>query len=85
MSDDVVRGEEAKRILDSSVFKDAMDTLRGGVIGQLNKVPIAGDTATIAQQQMIMLLQVSTKFEKIIQDVISTGKLSLVDKKGNIA
>ena len=85
-SEEVVNGEEAKRILNSPVFNDALDKLEDRIMAQLAKTEIVGDNATVKQQQMIMLLQSANMFRKIIRETIDTGKLAneqlLREKRG---
>ena len=75
-ADEVARGGEAKRLLDSRVFQDAIERIKGEAVNQLGKSPIVGSEATTHQQQLIMLLQVTNKFVKLIQEVVDTGKLA---------
>ncbi|NIT13995.1 MAG: hypothetical protein GTN99_07080 [Candidatus Dadabacteria bacterium] len=74
--EEIARGEEAKRIINSQVFKDALEQIKGEAYKQLDKSPIVGDSATVHQQQLIMLLKVSNKFVKLFEDTIMTGKLA---------
>lgn len=74
--EEIVRGEEAKRILESKVFKDSMSKLKESIVNELSRSNIKGEHATTEQSQLIMLLQVSNNFERIINDVINTGKLA---------
>ena len=84
--DEIARGEEAARILNSSVFNDAVKDIENAALKQLKKSPVKGPTATTEQQQLILLLQVSNMFVKLLQEVIDTGKLAnqqlINEKKG---
>lgn len=74
--DEIARGEEAARILNSQVFKEAMEYLENFALRELRKSPIKGETATIEQSQVIRLLQVMELFNKRIEEIVKTGKLA---------
>lgn len=82
LSEEVQYGQEAKRILGSKVFQDAIERIENEVVKILKKSPIVGQTVTTEQQQLIMLLQVTNKFTKILKETVETGKLA--DKQINM-
>ena len=67
------RGIEAKRILDSEVFKDAMTTLDAQIVQQWKSTPVTD------QQQQVLLLQLSKVkdiFVSTLHGLIASGSMA---------
>lgn len=72
MNDEVVRGAEAARLLDSKIFKDAAQSVRDGIIAQMSKVAIKD---VEMHSKLIITLQLWAALEKHIQNIATTGKM----------
>jgi hypothetical protein len=68
----LLRGQEAARILESDVFKLAMQTLRTSVMEQWKNCPIRDKEG---QLLLLQLAKVTDKFEGIFVGLIEQGKM----------
>ena len=68
----ILRGNEAARILDSDVFKEAMQTLKANVHEQWKNCPIRDKEG---QLLLLQLAKVTDKFESILVGLVEQGKM----------
>lgn len=75
MSDhkDVLRGRDAKLVLDNPAFKEAMETLRKAVIDQWRECPVRDKEGQIL---LLQLAKLTDKFEGLLIGVIESGKMA---------
>lgn len=69
----LLRGQEAARILESDVFKLAMETLRLRVLEQWKNCPIRDKEG---QMLLLQLAKVTDKFESIFIGLVEQGKMA---------
>ena len=74
--EEVTRGDRAKELINSELFVEAKEKLELAVIGQLRRVAVKGETATVAQQQLILMLQMQDMFIQHFETIIETGMLA---------
>ncbi len=68
----IVRAQEAERILESEVFKLAIQTLRTSVMEQWKNCPIRDKEG---QLLLLQLAKVTDKFEGIFVGLVEQGKM----------
>ena len=68
----IVRAQEAERILESDVFKLALQTLRTSVMDQWKNCPIRDKEG---QLLLLQLAKVTDKFEGIFVGLVEQGKM----------
>lgn len=81
MNQDVVRGEEAHRVLNAEVYKEAFQTIEERLISQLATIEITPERAEYLRQ----LLVANRKVRSYLEQVMVTGhleaqRLSLMDR-----
>ena len=73
MSDAKVRGENALRILNDPIFKDAMDILEREIIEQWDAVPVRDIEG---RELLWRFYKTAKKFRGILQGVVENGKVA---------
>ena len=76
LQEEITRADEAKRLLDHPLIQEAHSKINSAVIGQLERTHIKGNDATIAQQQLIMLLQTHKQYIRHFETIIETGMMA---------
>lgn len=76
---EIVRGEEAERILNSEVFKDAIGSVRDGIVSAMGSSPM-GDEKT--HNRLVIALQLVNQIEKNLSSVMQTGKMAKIQIEG---
>ena len=67
------RGIEARRVLDSEVFKDAMAELDAQIVAQWKACPVGDKEGALL---LLQLAKLKNKFESVLVGMIETGKLA---------
>jgi hypothetical protein len=67
------RGTEARRIIDSDVFKTAMNELDNQIIQQWKACPV---TDREGQVLLLQLAKIKAKFESVLIGMIENGKMA---------
>ena len=70
---EIKRGDEAKRILENPLHKEAMQMLRDG-LRKSRMASALGDVET--HHRLVIAEQVVEQFEKIYEDFVATGKMA---------
>lgn len=73
--EEIKRGEEAKRLIDNPLFKDAVKAVRDGIISSLSTSPL-GDEKT--HNRLAIALQLLNQIEKQLKDHIQTGQMAMI-------
>ena len=73
MNQDVIRGEEAHRILNADVYKEAFQTIEERLISQLATIEITTERAEYLRQ----LLVANRKIRGYLEQVMLTGKMEV--------
>lgn len=68
-----LRGKEAAQILDSEVFKDAMNSLKSQVMEQWKQAPIRDREGQVL---LLQLAKLADKFEAILVGLVEQGKFA---------
>lgn len=70
---DVLRGRDAKLVLDNPAYQEAMATLRKAVIDQWRECPVRD---VEGQKLLLQLVKLTDKFEGLLVGVIESGKMA---------
>ena len=70
--EEMIRGEDAERILSNPIFIEAIDKVRQGIISSMEQSAL-GDEST--HNRLVIALQLLNKIEKNIKEVAETGKM----------
>ena len=79
--EEMIRGEEAERVLSNPIFTESIDKVRNGIISSMEQSAL-GDEST--HNRLVIALQLLNKIEKNIKEVAETGKMikMQIDKPG---
>lgn len=69
----VIDADEARRLLENPILKDAFSGVEAGIIAAMKNAPM-GDEKT--HNRLVISLQVLNQIEKNITEKIQTGKLA---------
>ena len=78
MNEEIRRGEEAQRLLDEPILKEAFEAIELTFIDKLKRIDVG---ATEAQRDLIVSLQILNKVKKYIEDVATTGKMAAITEE----
>ena len=70
--EEMIRGEDAERILSNPIFIESIDKVRQGIISSMGQSAL-GDEST--HNRLVIALQLLNKIEKNIKEVAETGKM----------
>ena len=70
--EEMIRGEEAERVLSNPIFIESIDKVRSGIISSMEQSAL-GDEST--HNRLVIALQLLNKIEKNIKEVAETGKM----------
>ena len=70
--EEMIRGEEAERLLNNLIFIESIDKVRNGIISSMEQSAL-GDEST--HNRLVIALQLLNKIEKNIKEVAETGKM----------
>jgi hypothetical protein len=79
--DEILRGSDAKRILEDKVYIDSFETVKAGIVNSMS-LSALGDTET--HNRLVIALQLLEQLKKALTDVMLTGEmaeLQVKDKK----
>ena len=75
---EVLRGEEAAKVLESPAYKEAIEAVRAGIIANMTSSPL-GDEKT--HNKLVIALQTLNQIEKQLHDVMTTGRLAAMQRE----
>lgn len=78
MNDEIRRGEEAKRLLNEPMLKEAFDAVETALIDAIKRVDVGAEKA---QKDLIVTLQLLGKVKKYMEDVMATGKMAALQEE----
>jgi hypothetical protein len=73
--EEVKRGEQASKILDNPIYKEAIDKVRENIVASMTNSPL-GDEKT--HNRLVIALQLLNQINKQLTDVMQTGKLASI-------
>lgn len=73
--EEIKRGEQAQKILDSEVFKESFTAVKDHIIEAMQVSPM-GDEVT--HNRLVIALQVLAQIEKSLTNVMQTGKMAKI-------
>lgn len=71
--EEIRRGDDARQILESPLFKEAVGMVRDGLMSAMQQSAL-GDEKT--HNRLVIGLQLLAQIEKQLQDVMLTGKMA---------
>lgn len=71
--EEVVRAGQAQQVLDSEIFREARNAIKGGIHEQMSRVPMADERM---HTRLILALQLWESFERYFDNVLESGKLA---------
>ena len=77
-TDEIKRAEDAKLVLENPMFKDAISSVRDGLITAMNNSPMGDDKS---HNRLVIALQLLNQIEKNLVTHINTGKLATIQIK----
>lgn len=77
-TEEVLRGAEAERLLNSEIYKEAISRVREGIVRAMVDSPL-GDDKT--HNRLVIALQLLNKIETNIREVAQTGQLAKLSIK----
>ena len=80
--EEMIRGEEADRILNSNVFQESMTKVRDGIIATMSQSAL-GDSET--HNRLVIAMQLLNQIEKQLKDVMNTGKMARIQVNDGFA
>ena len=73
MNDEIRRGEEAQRLLDEPILKEAFEAVEAALIDGIKRVDVG---SADAQRDLVVSLQLLGKVKRYIEQVATTGKMA---------
>ena len=73
--DEIKRGEEAQRLLENPLMKEAFTKVHEGILQAMKDSPF-GDEKT--HNRLVIALQLLGQIEKQLRDVAATGKMAKI-------
>jgi hypothetical protein len=71
--EEVIRGGDARRVLENPMYQEAFSTVKEGIISAMNRSPM-GDDKT--HNRLVISLQLLTQIESHLKTAMQTGKLA---------
>lgn len=81
-TEEIIRGDEAQRLVTHPLFRDAVASVREGIVSALSSSPM-GDSQT--HNRLAIALQLLGQIEKQLVSHIETGKMAQIqveEKRG---
>lgn len=73
--EEIKRGEQAQKILDNEVYKEAFTAVKDHIIEAMQTSPLGDETT---HNRLVIALQVLAQIEKSLTNVMQTGKLAKI-------
>ena len=81
LAEEIERGSEAERILNNPVYKDALESVRKGIVSAMADSPM-GDDKT--HNRLVIALQLLNQIDRNLTTVMQTGKMAVLQVEGNV-
>ena len=78
IKDEIVRGQDAKRILNEPLYNEAFDTVKNGIVSAMMQSGI-GDNET--HNRLVISLQLLEQVKRALQNVMETGQMAEIQVK----
>ena len=79
--EEIRKGEDAQRILESPVYKEALEGVRKGIVNAMADRPM-GDDKT--HNRLVIALQLLNQIDRNLTTVMQTGKMAVMQVEGNV-
>lgn len=73
--DEIKRGEEAQRLMDHPIFKEAMQKVESGILDAMKESGL-GDEST--HNKLVISLQIMEQIKRHMKTTMETGKLARI-------
>jgi hypothetical protein len=80
IQEEINKGDEAARLLNNPLFKDAFKEVKDSLVNAMSESPM-GDEKT--HNRLVIALQLLSQIEKAIQTHVNTGKMAKIQIQGN--
>lgn len=74
--DEIIRAQEARRILESDVYIEAWQGIKDGIVRAMSDAPI-GDEKT--HHKLVIALQIVNKLQKELETIVQTGRMAEIE------
>ena len=79
--EEIRNGEDARNLLESPIFRNAMDAVKSGLIGSMGASAL-GDTQT--HNRLVIALQLLNQIEREIKRHVETGTIAQIQVNDNL-
>jgi len=73
--EEIKRGEQAKKILDNQVYKEAFTAVKDNIIDAMQRSPLSDE---VTHNRLVIALQTLNQIEKALTDIMQTGKMAQI-------
>ena len=73
--DEIKRGEQAQRILDNEVYKEAFTAVKNNIIDAMQRSPLSDE---VTHNRLVIALQTLNQIEKALTGIMQTGKMAQI-------
>jgi hypothetical protein len=73
--EEIKRGEQAEKILNNEVYKEAFASVKEHIIDAMQTSPLSDD---VTHNRLVIALQVLNQIEKSMTDIMQTGKMAKI-------
>lgn len=78
IKDEILRGQDAKRILNEPLYQEAFLLVKDGIVNAMSSSPM-GDAET--HNRLVISLQVLEQIKRQLQQVMETGQMAEIQVK----
>lgn len=79
LQEEILDGDEARRVLDSKVYKNALESVRKGLVDAMASSPM-GDEKT--HNRLVIALQLLNSIDRNLKSVMQTGQMAKIQVSG---
>ena len=79
---EISRGEQASRLMESPLLREAFDTIRASLLEKFEHSPVADKEA---REEIHRLLKVTGEVERHLRTVMETGQMANATREGLLA
>lgn len=73
--DEIKRGEQAERILDNEIYKEAFTAVKDNIIDAMQRSPLSDE---VTHNRLVIALQTLNQIQKALTDIMQTGKMAKI-------
>lgn len=73
--EEVKRGEEAERLMEHPLFKEALEGIKGGIVSAMQSSAMGDETT---HNRLVIALQLISQIERNFKTIMETGKMAKI-------